>query len=152
MPNYMSGDIWSQYNKDGSIIFVTTCGVLTRTGLVMGAGIALEARQREPMLPIHFKLAIHEKHGCIDLGVAHYGLLFKPEWEIGAFQTKYHFKSDSSLELIKDSTKQLKELAEFYPDSQFHLNFPGIGFGRLNPNDIKPILSILPNNVTIWSK
>ncbi len=152
MPNYKSGDIWSQYGKDGSVIFVTTCGVLTRTGLVMGAGIALEAKQREPKLPSQLMALIHEYRGYVDLGIAHYGVLFKPEWHIGAFQTKYHFKSDSSIEVIQYSTKQLKELAEFYPESQFHLNFPGIGLGRLNPNDIKPILSILPNNVTIWSK
>lgn len=152
MPKYKSGDIWSQYGKDGHIIMVTTCGVLTRTGLVMGAGIALEARQKEPKLPHNFMTKIHEIRGHVDLGIAHYGLLFHETWDIGAFQTKYHYKHDSSIELIQYSTAKLLALALQWPDSSFHLNFPGIGLGKLNPNDIKPILSVLPDNVTIWSK
>lgn len=152
MPKYVSGNIWTQYNKDGHIILVTTCGVISRAGLVMGAGIALEAKQLEPKLPIKFMNKIHELRGHVDLGVAHYGLLFDETWEIGAFQTKYHFKHDSSIELIQFSCSKLKALAELWPESNFHLNFPGIGLGKLNPNDIKPLLSVLPDNVAIWSK
>ncbi len=32
------------------------------------------------------------------------------------------------------------------------LNFPGIGYGGLNRNEVLPIISILPDNVEIWEK
>jgi hypothetical protein len=50
---------------------------------------------------------------------------------VGAFQVKRHFKDDAKLELIKASCLVL--INEIIRDNpvQVHLNYPGIGNGRL---------------------
>jgi hypothetical protein len=37
-----------------------------------------------------------------------------------------------------------------HPDASVHLNYPGIGNGRLRREDVLPIIALLPDQVTIW--
>ena len=151
MANFITGNIWSNYRVNNHKIMVTTNSIISSSaGLVMGAGIALEAKKIEPMLPFIFanKIASHVK----SQGNLAYGVLFEPSWSIGAFQSKYHFKNPSPLELVEISANKLNKLALRYEEFVFNLNFPAVGLGGLRPSDVKPIIENLPNNVNIWSK
>lgn len=151
MPQYKSGNIWNEYGKPNSTILVTTCGVILNGKLVMGAGAALDAKLREPELPSNFGTLIM-RYADVSNNIGNYGLLYHPDRRINAFQTKYHYKHDSSIELITMAAEKLKFVAEHEPEKTFNLTFPGIGFGRLNPESVKPLLAGLPDNVIIWSK
>ncbi|MBP94160.1 MAG: hypothetical protein CMC55_08595 [Flavobacteriaceae bacterium] len=151
MPQYKSGNIWTEYGKPNSTILVTTCGVILNGKLVMGAGAALDAKLREPELPALFGSLI-KRYGSMDNNIGNYALLYDTDRKINAFQTKYHYKHDSSVDLISMAAKQLAFIAELTPNKTFNLTFPGIGFGRLNPESVKPLLAGLPDNVIIWSK
>jgi hypothetical protein len=125
---------------------ITTNSTITKDGrLVMGRGIAQQARDRFP--GIDKELASQFTSG------ARYGLLVSPQWpvqKLAAFQVKIHWRSKASLDLIEYSSACLLEWCVAHPTAQVHLNFPGIGNGRLGYEQVLPFLQPLPDTVTIW--
>ena len=146
MPTYKKGNMWDCLNEVDHFI-ITTNAIVKRNGaLVMGAGIAKQARDAYPDLDVMFGSAVNlfSKDG-------YYGCLLWANNKWGIFQVKHHFKDEASLELITKSTQGLRNHAEQSPDQTYALNFPGIGNGKLNYDAVKPIVSTLPDNVQVWT-
>ena len=145
-----SGDMWDIYGEADLFLVTSNSFVKKDERLVMGAGIAKEALDRFPNIDLRLGQAIQfeDKH----LGV--YGLLVSFNWEsgqkLGLFQVKRSHKNDADLSIIETSTNALIDWCKHYPDAKVHLNFPGIGYGRLNPDDVIPIIVWLPDSVTVW--
>lgn len=150
MPQFRTGDMWSSY--DGANLFLITTNSFLKKGshaLVMGRGIARQAKERFPGLDI--ALGGQLQALCGNQGI--YGLLVSPRWptaKLGAFQVKRHYSQPASLELIRRSTAALCTWCAEHPDAQVALNFPGIGNGRLHREAVLPIIAQLPDRVTIW--
>ncbi len=123
------------------VILVTTNQVVKSNGhLVMGAGAAKWAAQKWPQLPL---LAAAVRDKCTPI------IQTKNGTQIGIFPTKKHWQENSSLEMIAKSSQELKELALAHPELEYHVNFPGIGFGHLNFGDVQNTLEAaeFPENV-----
>lgn len=131
--------------------------------LVMGLGIALMVKKMYPQLPAVLGAEIiaraktaapflyRDREYC-EHGPP-YKLLISPRWpegKLGLFQTKTRFYWPANLALIQDATVELMLWCMAHPDKKVHLNFPGIGCGQLPRNEVLPIVSRLPDNVTIW--
>jgi hypothetical protein len=144
---FRNGDMWKVYDE-ADLFLVTANSFVKKDGrLVMGAGIAKEALTRFPNIDRRFGQAIQfeDKH----LGI--YGLLVSlNEEKLGLFQTKRSYKEDADLSIIQTSTDALIDWCKHHPDAKVHLNFPGIGNGRLNPADVTPIIIWLPDSVSVW--
>lgn len=87
---------------------------------------------------------------CSNQGI--YGLLISPRWpaaKLGVFQVKQYYSQPASLELIRCSTAALCAWCVEHPNALVHLNFPGIGNGRLRREDVLPIIAQLPDRVAI---
>ena len=139
------GNLW---NSNADIILVTTNSFIRGDGaLVMGRGAALEMKSKYPLLPFDFGKIIKEKCGHLK----EYNIIFESNIPIkfGIFQVKYHFKDSANIELIKRSILKLQIIAN-NDNKQFAMNYPGIGFGQLSEKDVLPLISMLPNNVTIY--
>lgn len=138
------GNMWDAY-EEADLFLITTNSFIKRNGaLVMGAGIAKQARDMFSGLD----LALGQRIDHLGL----YGLLISenyPERKLGAFQVKRHWKDTASLDIIEKSTSMLNHIA---PNDglQIHLNFPGIGNGKLNRKAVLPLLEKLSGSVTIW--
>jgi hypothetical protein len=143
------GDMWTAWPTAG-LFLVTTNSYLNQRGeLVMGRGMAWQARRRFGGLPKAFGEAIAAR--CGHLG--EYGLLISERWpeaRVGALQVKRHWVSRASLSLIRKSTHMLSAWAEEHPDVQIHLNMPGVGNGRRSLQEVLPIMEVLPDNVHVW--
>jgi len=143
------GNMWSIWSKT-DLFLITTNSFVKHTGqLVMGAGIARQARDRFPSLDTTLGQAIRET--CGHLG--EYGLFISPRWpatRLGLFQVKRHWSTDAILDLIHQSADQLTQWASTHPDCRIDLNFPGIGNGRLSPDQVLPVIKQLPDNVHVW--
>lgn len=138
------GNMWTVWNK-GMFIVTTNSYIKNGGRLVMGAGIAKQARNR--LTGVDLKLGSMIRDTCGHLGF--YGFL--PVSSVfGAFQVKYDWIDSADLDLIKRSTSQLADFATQRPEMTFNLNFPGIGNGRLARNIVLPIIETLPDNVTVW--
>jgi hypothetical protein len=157
VPTFTTGNMWDTYSTT-DLFVITTNSFITaeRFGhderLVMGRGIALEARNRFP--DIDRRLAKLIKSKCGHLG--RYYLVIDPATHIAAFQVKQDWRNPADTALILGSTNALiRWLAVGATDAgtlRVALNFPGIGNGRLSRADVLPCLSSLPANVTIWEK
>lgn len=143
-----SGDMWRAW-RCCDLFCITTNATIKKNGsLVMGAGIARQARDK--FLGVDLAL------GRIISGLdGDYGLLVSPQWpskKLAAFQTKRHWREPSEVDLIVLSTNHLLGWALRHPDCRIALNFPGIGHGGLSRADVLNIVEILPNNVQVWER
>lgn len=149
MPQFKRGDMWTAFAAADLFLITTNSAIRKDGALVMGRGIARQARERFPGLAE--ALGQHILNTCGELG--EYSLLISPRWptaKLGAFQVKRHYSQTASLELIRHSTAALCAWCADHPDAQVALNFPGIGNGRLRREDVLPIIAQLPDQVTIW--
>lgn len=156
--NIKIGNIWVYEGMPDTKIFVTTNNTIINNKLVMGAGIALQAKNKFPKL--QRKFTKHIKTNYKDKKF--YGIL--PAYEvtnpknglvsyIGALQTKIDYKKKSTIKLIKKSLKQL----DLYSASSKHNEniycvMPGIGLGGLSLNEVLYCLYEVQftNNVTFF--
>lgn len=155
MPTYEHGDLWSAFRGTDLFCF-TTNSILRRDGrLVMGAGVARQARDRIPGLDLRLGARIRE----LGAASAVYGLIvLEPEPcasserrpLLGALQTKVQFRDPSPLDLVALSVRELAGWMHSHPGSRVDLPFPGIGLGGLDPTDVQPILDPLPPIAHVW--
>jgi hypothetical protein len=143
----VQGDLWSTKDK---AIFVTTNSTIRKDGLlVMGRGAAFEMTQRYRFIPKAFGQKIWSKYG----NLSEYGLvsvMYAVEDTIlGGFQVKKYFRDKATTKSITLSTEKLCVFAAWYSEG-ISMNFPGIGYGGLTKEQVLPIVSVLPDNVTIY--
>jgi hypothetical protein len=146
----VTGDLWGELGK-AQLLLVTTNSTLSyRGGLVMGAGVARQARDRFPELPGIFA------DQCWQFGFPRYGVLPGAVYggtRVGAFQTKLHWRDPSPLDLIAESTAKLAAWIQRFDHGQrVALAFPGIGHGSLRVDQVLPIIESLPDNVYVYRK
>lgn len=140
------GNMWDAFGK--GIFMITTNPIRRKDGaVVMGRGIALEAKTRFPQLPYDFGASLkafpHLTNvgciGCYDNVPIYY------------FMVKDHWRDKASLRIISDSVWAINY---WFGISDTHdrvdLNFPGIGNGGLNREDVLPIIQDLPDNFHVW--
>lgn len=126
-------------------IGITTNSILKKNGeLVMGAGVALRAKELYPELPKVFGCKILSIGKVGDFyGVLKHGVYF-------AFQTKRHYKDKSDIRDVYESINMLNGISTQYQDKTFALPFPAINNGGLSRDKVLPYLEKLPNNVFVY--
>ena len=139
----LQGNIWDWWKWDLSIpICVTTNGMINKDGhLVMGAGIAKDAKNK-----------------CISLApflgqmVKWYGNkpIYVPTHNIISFPTKYNWKDNSDIKLIKQSAQIIKEMIKFYGLSGVISPWPGCSNGGLTVEEVQPILENIWDSDKFW--
>lgn len=136
--------MWSAFGR--GVFMITTNPIRRKDGaVVMGRGIALEAKTRFPSLPYDFGDALERSPTPIGYIGDYNGT--RVYW----FMVKDHWRNPASLEIIKDSVEMLDYYFGF-TDERVDLNFPGIGNGHLSREEVLPLLQSLPNNIHIWEK
>jgi hypothetical protein len=141
MPTFLTGNVLS---ASADLFLFTSNGVVTRNGLVMGAGVALSFANLFPRLP-------RELGNQVGVGTHQYGLLLNSTQTLGAFQTKLDWKNPSTLELIAVSVTALRLWLEQNPEKIVALPYPGIGLGGLMKSAVQPLLEELPARVFIYT-
>jgi len=128
--------------EDNHLLLATTNNVVGKSGLVMGRGNALSMKQAHPKIPNVFgEIINHNKY---------YGLVIEEvgNYFLGAFQTKEHWRSDSTLDLIKYSTEKLMSVSHCF--EAIHLPMPGVNNGKLDKYIVLEQIYILPDNVFVY--
>lgn len=125
------GDVFTFQTRDLKILrCVTTNGVVkSNNELIMGAGIALTAKQKFSGLPKILGNLVKE-HGN------HVYII--PEIQIASFPTKNHWRDNSDINLIEQSCKELVEKSKDW--DLVVLPRPGCSLGKLEWDQVKPIL------------
>ncbi len=145
------GDMWSVF-EEVDLFLITANAAIKRNGaLVMGRGIAREARDRFPGLDGILGRWIADTVGP----ESRYNLLISPRWpkaRLGLFQVKFHWKESADITLISEGVDDLIEWCSDNPGKEVALNYPGIGNGRVHPMQVAPFVNKLPDCVTLWTK
>lgn len=135
----ITGNIWKQ-SCDYRII--TTNGYVKSNGwAVMGRGVALQAARRFSNLPQELGLRIKSFGNDVHLF---------SDFNIITFPVKHNWYEIASISLIQKSTHQLIVLIKTLGEDKIYcMTRPGCNNGRLKWEDVKPIISILPDNVKV---
>lgn len=148
MPTFVKGNMWSIFGNTD--LFMITTNPIKRAdcAIVMGRGIAKQAKDRYPSLPFDFARA-RDPAIVGYQGLTPTGLIgWYDKQAIGYFMVKRHWREMAALNIIEDSAIDLSEYAHHF--KRIDLNFPGIGNGRLTREEVLPRLEVLPDNVHIW--
>jgi len=113
--------------------------------IVMGRGAARQVRDLFPGIDKVFgsQITIHPHVSIIWLKGAEHQY-------IGWFKVKEHWKLPADLSAIAASANALAITATAYANRVFHMNYPGVGNGKLTEADVSPYLEVLPDNVLIY--
>lgn len=149
-------------------VFVTTNSTIKSNGeLVMGRGFAKSLADEMPFLPSSAGKAIWrhediEKFGWdgfpINYGIIpyvysesiHVDVHGRHHVNFGLFQVKHHWGEPAKQYLVEMATEMLSAYATHHYHMTFAVNFPAIGNGNLDYDDIFPIINELPDNVDVW--
>jgi len=143
-------------NKAGITIVSTNACINTYENLVMGAGAAGKAKiiwpgiarkagdyllERAESTEIFQVGPYHREYKLISPDYLFFTIRWPTGEEIGFLQVKRRFDQPADIDLLTISVAALRSFHHRNPDMVKHLNFPGIGNGRLQREDVLPIIS-----------
>jgi hypothetical protein len=148
--NLKYGDMWDVW-ESSDLFVITGNSYLRKDGcLVMGRGIARQAKDKFKGLNLKLGKIIEREVGHL----GKYYLLVSTDWKRGRklalAQVKTDFSYDADLGLIRGMTSRLNVLAVENKESVINMNFPGIGNGNLSVEQVMPLIETLPDNVNVW--
>ena len=153
------GNMWSVFGKT-DYFYITTNPIRRKDGgVVMGRGIAKEAKERFPRLPYDFgqQLRYLEYPDYTPDKFRHVGIIDIYDGQrVGYFMVKHHWNAEAQVSIIQNSVSELiawhtyRDGSGRFADVRVDLNFPGIGNGKLKREDVLPIIEQLPDNVHVW--
>lgn len=151
------GNMWDVFGKT-DLFMITTNPIRRNDGaVVMGRGIAKEASTRYPRMPYDFgyRLAQAEHWQAYEdaLHPVNIGIIDRyDEQPVGWFMVKHHWRSPADVTVIDKSARLLAGWANGKARliKRIDLNFPGIGNGKLDREEVLPLLQQLPDNVHVW--
>lgn len=133
-------DLWS---TGADAICITTNGTIARGGKgVMGRGVALQATQRIPGIKktLGQYLLEHGNHTGVLEQCVRSTVAFTEYFALVAFPVKHEWHEQADLELIRRSAIELRALANSERWQRVVLPRPGCGNGRLQWDQVKPII------------
>lgn len=135
--------------NDGDVICVTTNGLTKKDGkAVMGAGIAKFFRDTfkvDSMLGEYLKTYGNRS---FRLGTFEYK---GKNIELATFPTKHSWRDNSDINLISESARQIKEMADKYGWKMIYIPIPGCSNGGLKWSNVKDSLEILDERFVVFS-
>lgn len=150
MPTFETGDMWSEFGKPNTLFVVTTNSTIKQNGcLVMGRGLAKAVRDRLVGIDAAFGKLIQAQRIPDDYGLL---ILDYKGRKVAAFQVKTYFAEAASPSLIAKAAAKLAAWAGEHPNYTVNINYPGIGYGHLPEDVVRPLLDVLPENVHIWKR
>ncbi len=157
-----TGNMMEVWGKCDLFLFTGNATITKDNRLVMGAGMAKTVKNYVRGIDRAMGDAIrycytanggHETSTALQRGKIEYNLVIRAYAEdqvVGAFQVKHYWGSPAQTVLIINSCWALNNYIATVGPSDIHLNFPGIGNGGLARSDVLPIISRLPDCVTVW--
>jgi hypothetical protein len=138
----ITANLWN--TSDADAICITTNGFVKKNGwAVMGAGIALEAKQKVPGIESKLGEKIRTNGNNVHIICEYQGKT------IVSFPVKHHWKEKAVISLIQKSVWDLILLAEDMKWKKIGLPRPGCGNGGLIWEDVKPLLEPLDDRFYI---
>ena len=139
----IEGDIW-EFHKAGKWVVVTTNGFIKKNGeAVMGAGIAKQATNKYPFFPKMLGHAL-QSYGNVPMTFKTASIGNKYiDLRIFTLPVKHNWFEKADIDLITSSLEKLVKLVDNTDIEEVYMVRPGCGNGKLNWDDVKPIIEPL---------
>jgi hypothetical protein len=130
------GDIWDYHKQDKPIVITTNRTINAKNEIVMGRGVALQAKQKFPDLPR--QLAIRIKN------LGHDTVFWFFNYHLFTFPVKHNWFEKADIQLIEKSAYDLvafvNTLSRENPSyfSKIYMVRPGCSNGKLTWDYVKP--------------
>jgi hypothetical protein len=124
--------------------------VKSNSAIVMGRGAAKQVRDTFPGIDQAFGAQIIKQPDAHIMWVARAGMTQGKSTYLGWFKVKDHWQDDANISIIINSISLLARIADKHPEYNYHMNYPGIGNGKLQIDTVAPVLETLPDNVLIY--
>jgi hypothetical protein len=153
--NLRRGDMFLNSPPEEWIGF-TANGMLNNKGeLVMGAGNALQMKQRFPDMPLKIgnKLrGLGEATGARPPYT--FNVMALPTYKVIVFQSKLDWKDQSPTQLVIQSLQKLNDAMQTRPTMKLNMPVPGIGHGGMDFEAVKLLIEkhCPAENITWWVK
>lgn len=135
------GDLFSYDKRPGFKICITTNGFIKNNEEgVMGAGCAKQAAKLYPDLPRLLGVSLRQRGNVVSSLTEQYI----------SFPVKHNWWEDADMNLIVESTIELKKRALQQPNIKFILPRPGCGNGKLDWKAVRGLLVDLDLPENIW--
>jgi hypothetical protein len=130
-------------------LFTGNTTIKKNGAIVMGRGAAKQVRDTYPGIDKIFggMLAQARLDDVYDPPIMLHAVAPK-QW-LGMFRVKSHWAEPARIDLIKIGVTELIQL-NGTGNTIIHMNYPGIGNGRLTNEEVEPYLQDLPDNVLIY--
>ena len=140
----IKGNLWDYWDHD-HIICITTNGFVKKNGeCVMGRGCAAECVKRIPGVAKYLGRMIEHFGNHVQY------MTDKPLPIVVSFPVKHNWWERADLDLIKRSTNELLDLwNNGLTHKEVIIPRPGCGNGGRTWEEVKPILSILPDEFAV---
>jgi hypothetical protein len=140
-----NGDLWQMHSH---VKVIPTNGVVSaQHEVVMGAGVALQAKKRMPQLPFMIGRRIEKFGNNVHIIQVPDNLRETMKCSVlVAFPTKFHWQDKSTLWLVEKSCKQLCQAYEQNWWDSILLPEVGMGLGGLSPEEVYPLLDLYFND------
>ena len=152
-------DIFALYNEyvrqegreNVAIVFGSNLSIKKDGTNVMGAGLAKQLKDAYPGIEKAHGDVLKEFKGVQNIPYYHKG---SKDPIVVAFPVKKHWSENAIPSLIERSCHELKEIACENKKMTFLWAFPGIGNGKLDPDEVLKIIQKvgMPDNVILVSK
>lgn len=130
--NYIQGNMWNFHTAIAPVCITTNIMLNKKGELVMGAGVAKQAKLRFPDLPAYAGRAV-KSYGDVTIFCPH-------PYDLFLFPTKYDWRNPSEPALIQNSAFGLRVLVDKLGYKNVYMTQPGCGNGGLNWNQVEPLL------------
>ena len=129
----INGDLWEVFKEYKTLRVIPTNGYFKSNGeLIMGAGVALQAKKKFVYLPRILGEEVKKNGNIVHI---------VDDYQIASFPTKDVYWNNSSIELIERSTIRLYELTKRENWDYVVLPHVGCGLGGLDwEKQVKPLL------------
>jgi hypothetical protein len=138
-------DYSTKWTLPNVYLFTGNAVIKNNGAIVMGRGAAKQVRDSYKDIDKAFG-AIIERDPTVSLA----WVSLPNDQHLGWFKVKDHWRENAKVEHIKGSAETLSRIATRRPNIVFHMNYPGIGNGRLDKELVEPIIQNLPDNVRIY--
>ncbi len=127
------GNLWDQ---DGPKVITTNGSVNSKGRAVMGAGVAVQAKNKYPTIDYVLGLRLQDRGNNVHV-------LFVNMETIFTFPVKHHWYEKADPLLIAKSASQLLSKVNLYAGDKrkIYMPRPGCGNGGLTWDEVKPLLT-----------
>jgi uncharacterized protein YjiS (DUF1127 family) len=144
-------DYSTKWTLPNVYLFTGNSIIKNNGAIVMGRGAAKQVRDSYPGVDKAFGLVIEAQPYKLIQWVR---LVGHPddtdEQHIGWFKVKNHWRENAKVELIQMSSERLADIARKRSEITFHMNYPGIGNGKLNIEAVRRHIEKMPDNVWVY--